>query len=239
MKTLSLLITLMFLCALNAIAQDTIKAAKSDTLTTRQKLRKYGPHPAVSDFLAPPQVRMRKHQHADSVLNAIAPEHHHPGIYLDFGFGAAFLGIHGLEGHYSLNYETKSNLFTFRGLGTVTLTDQYTALSPFTYLPDYKTSNSLGEYALMYGRRFINDKHKALSVSLGISSDRRTFYYYYPQTPTVKTNAYYAGLPFEANYNWFTGRFGVGFGVKLMGDISKYSFLGLGIDMSLGFHKSH
>ena len=73
---------------------------------------------------------------------------------------------------------------------------------------------------------------------MGISADRRTFYYYSANKFAGKTNSYYAGLPFEINYNWFMGRFGVGGGFKVTGNISKYSFIGLGIDESVGFIKA-
>ena len=240
MKPLSLLFSLLFLCVFSALAQDTAKTAKPDTLTTRQKIRKYRPSPpGIRNFFTSPQELHRRQHQQDSIFDKMLPEQHHPGIYFDFGFGGAFIGIHGFEGSYSLNYENKNSLFTFRGLGTIAYTDTYTEITPFNYFPGFKTENSLGEYALMYGWRFINNKHNGLSFSLGISSDRRTFYYYYPKAPTEKTNEYYAGLPFEANYNWFMSRFGVGGGFKVMGNISQHSFIGLGIDLSVGFHKTH
>ena len=236
MKYLSLFFFLLFLTPITIMAQDAVKTVSPDTLTTKQKIRKYRTSPpGIHDVFASPRDRRRQHHQQDSIFNKVHPEHHHPGIYIDVGFGGAFAGINGLEGNYSLNYENKNSLFTFRGLGTVDFTSD---VSSIFFLPDFKTNNSLGEYALMYGRRFINEKHKALSLSLGISSDRRTFYYYYPHT-TSKTDSYYAGLPFEINYHWFMGRFGVGGGFKVTGNISKYSFIGLGIDQSVGFHKSH
>ena len=240
MKPLSILFSLLFLCVFSAVAQDTVKSLKPDTGKTAQKQTRYRPdHPKFGDIFLSPEKLRRKRQQQDSIYNKMLPEHHHPGLYLDFGFGGAFVGIHGLEGSYSLNYENKNSLFTFRGLGTIAYTTRYTEETPFTYFPDYKTSNSLGEYALLYGWRFINQHNQALSVSVGISSDRRTYYYYYPNTPTEKANEYYAGLPFELNYNWFMSRFGVGGGLKVMGNISQHSFIGLGVDMSVGFHKSH
>jgi len=45
-------------------------------------------------------------------------------------------------------------------------------------------------------------------------------------------------LPFEADYQWYTRRFGVSFGLKLTGDVSQHSFFGFGVDMGLGFHNS-
>ena len=239
MKTLLLLSGLFFLRLVNVAAQDTSKIVKPDTGTTRNASQFKGHRPTLKELFLPPRERHRKYSQLDSAYQVSFPEHHHPGVYFDFSFGGAFAGITGLEGNYSLNYENKNSLFTFRGLGTVAFTTRYTSISPYDYFPDYKTSNSLGEYALLYGWRFINNHNSALSVSIGISSDRRTYYYYYPNTPTEKTNEYYAGLPFEANYNWFMSRFGVGGGFKVSGNISQHSFIGIGIDMSVGFHKTH
>ena len=222
------LLSLSFVCAKG---QDTVK--RSAPVSHRKK-----PIPLIIHSLneSPEELR-REHQQRDSIRWASQkPESHHPALYVDFGFGGA-VGVNGLQGNYSLNYQYDRSLFTVRGVGIETFRTKSSEVTPVNYFLFPEASGSLTQYAFLYGWRFTSRFNQAFSVSAGISTNDRFFYYQGSQR--VHIEDHYAGVPFEANYQWFTRRFGVSFGLKLSGDISQHSFVGFGVDMGLGFHKSH
>ena len=182
----------------------------------------------------PEELRL-EHQQRDSIRWASQkPERHHPVLYIDLGFGGA-VGVNGLQGNYSLNYQYQRSLFTFRGVGIETFRTKSSEIAPVNYFIFPEASGSLTQYAFLYGWRFTH-RNQGFSFSAGISTNDRFLYYEGSQRVHIET--YYAGVPFEANYQWFTRRFGVSFGLKLSGDISQHSFVGFGVDMGLGFHNN-
>jgi hypothetical protein len=229
MKPLSLLFSLLFLCVFSASAQDTVKNIKPDTVKTRYRPRR----PKFSDIFLSPIEFQRIHRQQDSIYQKTHPEYHHPTLYVDGGLGIVLGGLRGYQANYSLNYQNGLSLFTFRGL----------ANGSSKYDPDkffgYETTGSSGQLALMYGLRF-NDNHgSAYSFSAGIDHVNRSAYYYDSNNNRTQIEGEYIGVPFEANYQVYTRRFGVSFGIKLSGDVSRHSFFGLGVDMGLGFHTTH
>jgi hypothetical protein len=226
LKTFSITILLLVLGSITVFAQDTVKSKAPANIHNPYR-------PEFKDMFLSPRQLQKKHAYQDSIIELTRPpEAKHPILYADFGFGASF----GLQGNYSLNYQYNQSLFTFRGLG-VEAFEAKPANKTHLNLFQYRTTSSLGQYALLYGWRFTNNRNHAFSFSAGISADDRTFYHYYTTSqPTDKMESEYAGIPFEANYQWYGRRFGASFGLKLSGDISQHSFIGFGIDMGLGFH---
>lgn len=218
-------------CFLIAKGQDTLKHSPP-----APKPQKTTPLILHSLNESPEELR-REHQQRDSIRWATQKtESHHPAVYIDFGFGGA-VGVNGLQGNYSLNYQYDRSLFTVRSVGIETFRTKSSEVTPVNYFFFPEASGSFTQYAFLYGWRFTSRLNQAFSISVGISTNDRFFYYQGSQR--VHIEDYYAGIPFEANYQWFTRRFGVSFGLKLSGDISQHSFVGFGVDMGLGFHKAH
>ena len=228
MKSFLFAFVLILLCFLSAKSQDTVKTAVPPKYPEHH-------HPSLKDIMHPDgEALIREHRYRDSLNDINHPEHHHPTLYLDFCFGESF-GINGLQGNYSLNYQYERSLFTFRSIGIETFASKDE--DPIYFIVP-KASGSLTQYALLYGWRFTNNRSHGFSFSAGISTNDR-FYYYDATNQRVHIEQYYAGVPFEANYEWYTRRFGVSGGFKLSGDISRHSFVGIGVDMGLGFHNTH
>ena len=230
MKPLLLLTLLATLFFVNAKGQD----------TTKKSAPRFKPEPPLRMIFHPftenPQAYQREHHYQDSIRRAaLPPEMHHPTLYLDGGFGAGLLGEHGVQGNYSLNYQYDRSLFTFRGIDIAAY--RYNPHQILNIFPDQVT-NSLDQYAFLYGWRFTNHRNRAYSFSLGVAADDRTIYFDGDNSQRLHTSSTYAGLPFEADYQWYTRRFGVSFGLKLTGDVSQHSFFGFGVDIGLGFHNS-
>ncbi|WP_452222759.1 hypothetical protein [Lacinutrix chionoecetis] len=157
----------------------------------------------------------------------------------------------GLEGNYQLN----KDLLTFRMLLISEKKENPNIFDALLIFPLFFGGDSLNEYALLYGKRFIFDG-SALSVSAGISqniikyseeiNNNRVFY---------RDN--YTAIPFEVNYHFFKTRkkrfrvlyglipigkptgFGRSFGFKLFGSFGKHNYVGFGITTGLGWHKKY
>jgi hypothetical protein len=172
-------------------------------------------------------------------------------FYPEIGFGIARLANAGTAGsfHVAANYQYNKSLFTFRFSQTAIL--QANSLDDI-FAIDAPTENR--EYALMYGKRWIKEEH-SLSISLGLS------YNQYKDDFDFITNQHnsitnHIGVPFEGNIKWFHGKkkrfrllglvpigppsgFGRGIGFKLFGNLSRKSYVGLGIVYSLGYHREY
>jgi hypothetical protein len=232
MKHLLPLLLLVFIFFSKAVGQDTVK--KDTTKAKQEKPYQILLHSITKH----PDAYSRERRQQDSIhLAKLGPETHHPAIYIEGGFGYTFAGLRGIEGNYSLNYQYKKSLFTLRGLGTASYRDD-----PYTHqwfeLYSQETGG-LAEYSFLYGLRFVNNNQQALSFSAGIGDDRRSLYSYDAHDNKTVTRENYFGVPFEANYQIFSRRFGASFGIKLFGDISQHSFAGIGVNLGLGYHYAH
>lgn len=170
------------------------------------------------------------------------------------GGGGEFSGYGGPLIGAALNYQQKNNFYTFRVTALYQYQYNYVYLSPFTPLPVMKKKHELNEYALMYGRRWIK-KGSSFSVSTGISVNNFKTKYSNNNQTTVSTDVY-MGVPFEVNVKWFKARkkpyhiysivpvgkptaFGHNFGFKLVGNVSKHSYMGIGLVYGWGWHKKY
>ena len=145
-----------------------------------------------------------------------------------------FVGPYGGENRGTLlgseiNYQWNKNLMTFR----------YSNLqeSGDSKLLKRTTNANTDELAVLYGLRKINNSH-SLSGSAGLSYN---IYQSNSLNENIEIRDKYIGLALEANIKWFKYKtdspFNVGFGLKLSGNISKNSYVGLSAVLSLGWHK--
>ncbi len=168
------------------------------------------------------------------------------------GLGGTFGENLGLVTGFGIHYQQKKNLYSFRYI----YNPQYSydvAVVAFTAFPIISVKNSLEEYAAMYCIRKINDGH-SFSFSAGVSYNSFTSRLRDENNASYTTVEEYIGFPFEVNVKWFKKekkRFkiyhvipvgkptavGGSFGFKLVGNISKNSFIGVGIVYGLGMHK--
>ncbi len=172
-----------------------------------------------------------------------------PIIFVDESLGGAFGNAGGLAIVIGINYQVNRSLFTLRYVGTVKL--GVDVIAPLVPLPFVNVKNTMGEVALLYGLRMVEDD-KGYSFSLGASYNG--YDQYYDKMGYNEKSYTYFGVPFEANIKWFkkekkrfriyglipVGKptaFGGSIGFKLFGNISKQSYAGVALSIGLGMHK--
>lgn len=167
-----------------------------------------------------------------------------PIIYFEGFGGPTVVKNVGISGGLELNYQSGKSLFSLRFTNAV----GYTKKGDFIIFPAYRKSEDFKEYGFLYGRRWLYNNH-SYSISAGISYnslelsiiiDERGRHY--------EKYKYLYGVPFEANYKWFYSkkRSSVGYnilipsvGVKFFGNISEYSFVGVGVTVGFGLSKKY
>ena len=177
-----------------------------------------------------------------------------PVIFMEGYIGRSVLAARGWNIGLSLNYQFKRNLITLR---TTTIADRrYIGMERksdfFLSLPDLQ--NAYDDYAILYGSRFVKEGH-SLSASFGLSYNQWT-HFERIRGKTQKFDSSYIGIPYEFTIKWFKkdkeryriyGLIPVGkptalghsYGLKLYGNISKNSFVALGVSSSIGYHKKY
>jgi hypothetical protein len=173
-----------------------------------------------------------------------------PIVYVDINLSLAEGSSSGFLGGISLNYQLKDDLLTFRVQQLIRLRNEGLSI----IIPIFTTIEQIDEYAFLYGKRHIYS-NSSISYSGGISYlERRKLVeqidvlsYDYDKT---------IGFPFEFSFKWFKPKreryriyaivpvgkptsFGRSFGFKLTGNISKTTFVGLGISYGFGWHKKY
>lgn len=173
-----------------------------------------------------------------------------PIIFADVSAGVARLdGEVAANITYRINYQRDKSLYSLRYSGTAVLSTEFFFVVP---VPTLQTYNE--EFGFLYGRRWIDDG-QSTSVSLGVSYNRfRAERDEITDVFNIQSN--HIGLPFEANIKWFkvkkkrvriygllpVGRptgLGGSFGFKLSGNISKKSYVALGLTYSFGYHREY
>ena len=153
----------------------------------------------------------------------------------------------------SINYQIKNNLFTFRGLGFA----QRRYDGNILFFPIYTTTDKIEEYALMYGRRSIDDD-SSFSYSAGIAIVNYTSL---DEVNSTQNNLKYIsqnliGFPIECNIKWFKSKkeryriyhlipvgkptaLGRSIGLKAFANISQQPFVGIALNYGIGYHKNY
>jgi hypothetical protein len=186
-----------------------------------------------------------------------------PILYVDFLLGPSTengnLGTVYFGGE--LNYQIKKDLFSIRFIENTDLKTGWVFI-----IPVFVQRSKNNETALLYGKRFIDD-NKSYSFSGGISYNKytnfnlefenNTLFVNIPTNQIPASSETYFAVPFEAEVRWFNSRkerfrvfygiipignstgFARSFGFKLIGNLSKRSYVGIGLVFGLGFHKEY
>lgn len=179
-----------------------------------------------------------------------------PIVFADAYFGYAGGSSHGFILGAGLNYQFyKKDLVTLRVSGLLGMRTHY-MLAAYVAFPMFEREETLEEYAVLYGKRFVFD-NKALSFSGGVSLTNRRYYEAFDEYYKYNTDKT-IGFPFEVNIKWFKSEkrrfrayyglipigkrkvsFGRSVGFKLIGNISKTNYTGIGVTYGFGFHKKY
>jgi hypothetical protein len=171
-----------------------------------------------------------------------------PIIYADFELTPLVAGQDNIQVNFSVNYQLKNSLLTFRFLGLGNFDERFnTAVVP-------AIENNLFDPGLLYGYRAIRGGH-SFSVSGGLSLDHWVHNVTF-QDQHTRTDSWYMGVPFELNYIWFRakkrrtriyglipvgkpGGYGASIGFKVAGDVSQRSFISFGVVFGMGYYKHY
>lgn len=180
-----------------------------------------------------------------------------PIIYANFMIGGASSAkgeVSGLTFGFDVNYQINKDLLTFRST-YIAERNNDVGFAAFLIFPLFVGGDSMNEYALLYGKRFIFNS-SAISVSAGISSNLLK-YTKVVNDESIKFRKSYIAIPFEVNFNLFKSEkrrfrvlyglipvgkptaFGRSFGVKLFGSFGASNYFGLGLNLGLGWHKTY
>lgn len=176
-----------------------------------------------------------------------------PIVFTEIYGGVAGGSSGGFFGGLNLNYQTKNSLYTARYTGVVN--PRLTAV--LFIIPAFVNNETISEYAFLFGKRYIYDNH-SFSYSGGVSIVNRNFLIDYPNNLNLYESQNSFGFPFEVNIKWFkrekkryriyyglisVGKrkvsFGQSIGFKLVGNISKTYFVGVGLNFGIGWHKKY
>lgn len=156
--------------------------------------------------------------------------------------------IKGLTGGLSLNYQTNTNLFTFRYKENYKIED----VELFIFFPIVLESRTFEEYSILYGKRYIkNDFAYYFSAGISFNTFRRS-----DKDNVTKFYRDSFGFPLEIGYQWFNAKkeiyrilgiipvgkptaFGRSLGLNLYANIGKESYFGFELAIGLGWHKKY
>ena len=183
-------------------------------------------------------------------LKSWSQEKTNPILFTEVYFGPAFGSSEGFASGINLNYQTKDNVFTLRHTNVIELKSEF-----FFLFPIFKTIEETDEFALLYGRRKIYGNH-SFSYSAGVAYVKHKELISEVNDVLLYDTQQGIGFPFEVNIKWFNAKkeryriyflipvgqptsFSRSIGFKLFGNISKTSFVGLGINYGFGWHKNY
>ena len=167
-------------------------------------------------------------------------------FFADVGLGYTNGSLRGLTGVFSLNYQNKNNLFTFRHLEII----KYDNIDFFFIIPYNVETKRIREYAFLYGKRYI-----AEGTSYHFSGGFSYNTYQQKKDDDIIVSESFIGFPVEAGISWFKDKkerfrvlyglipvgkptgFGRSFGFKLYANIARRSYVGIGLTFGLGWHK--
>tara|TARA_A100000171_G_C2140567_1_gene155567 strand:- start:2703 stop:3317 length:615 start_codon:yes stop_codon:yes gene_type:complete len=151
------------------------------------------------------------------------------------------------------NYHKGRFLYSVRYTFIPKLTSRLKDVIAFVGIPEVVQESKTSEFAGLFGPRWIA-KNSSYSVSGGVAVSNR-LNVLDPSGREVREKETYLGFPFELNIKWFRNRtdprnpsdddfhnkkpFGAGIGFKIIGNISKHSYVGAAVVFSLGVHSIH
>lgn len=178
-----------------------------------------------------------------------------PIIFGDFMIGGAGGEANGFAFVFDLNYQINKDLITLRSTYLLAENKDVNILEALLIIPLFIGGDSVNEFSLLYGKRFIFDG-SALSISAGVSTNLIKFKETINDERIAQRNSY-IGIPFEVNFNFFkkekkryraiyglipVGKptsFGRSIGLKVFGNFGEYNYFGIGLNSGLGWHKKY
>lgn len=169
-----------------------------------------------------------------------------PILYGDISYGISREFNDGLKLMLgaSFTYQHKNNIFSLRYV------ENNEIKTVFLLFPT--VVNKSKEYAFLYGKRWI-EHDMSYNFSAGISTSNYSVY----ERDEIISSEDYLGVPFEINIKWFKPEkqrfgllygiipignptaFGRSYGFKIVGNLSKRSYIGIGVVFGLGVHKHY
>lgn len=179
-------------------------------------------------------------------------EKQNPIIFLDFNLGGFASQSTGFLTGAELNYQLNQNLFSVAYVRRTEINISPLVIG-FVALPILENTENVDEIAVLYGRRLLKEGH---SFSFSAGPSYNAYYYSAGAGNSSWERANEFGLSFEANVKWFkrekkrmrlyyvipVGKptsFGLNFGFRLSGNISKTSYLGISLVSGMGWHKNY
>lgn len=185
------------------------------------------------------------------VLNCRAQEKTNPIIFTEFMLGYAGGSSQGLASGINLNYQKGNHLLTLRYHNVIEFKTDF-----FLYFPIAShTIEQVDDIGLLYGRRKIQDNF-SYSYSAGIALVKKRELISEENNNFVYEKDQAVGLPFEFSIKWFNrdkeryriyylipvGKptsFSRSIGFKFFGNVSKTTYMGLGLTYGFGWHKNY
>ncbi len=179
-----------------------------------------------------------------------------PIIYADGTFG--YIGSN-LSGAFyfggTLNYQQNKNLYSVFVRHNSGAKADYALIAPFIAFPVFYRKFYSDEFGGLYGRRWNTKLGTSYSVSVGASITNLTVRKLINNT-VYKERSQYLGVPFQLSVKWFKRKkkrfkvygiipvgkptsFGSSFGFKIVGNISRNSYIGVGLSFGLGIHQKY
>jgi len=172
-----------------------------------------------------------------------------PILFAEIAIGYSNGAVKGNTGVFTLNYQEGKHLFSYRFLEIV----EYDYAGSFLFIPEYVLIDQVRENSLLYGRRII-DGNTSYSYSAGIGVVSRKFLADETSEVQIYNSDVFVSFPFELNIKWFNSKkmkyriyelipigqptsFANSIGFKFFGNVSKKSFIGIGLTIGLGWHK--
>lgn len=176
-----------------------------------------------------------------------------PIVFAETFFGGSFGNAGGLSGGFGLNHQFKNNLFTIRYSGSTNLDLEFISLGLAAF-PVIKQNSTSEEFSALYGLRSIKER-RSVSFSAGISYNKYVKHYEDEGGQKFKDRFQYFGVPCEFNIKWYKkdkvkwriywipiGKptaFAPSAGLKIFGNISRNSYVGVGMIIGFGYHKKY
>ena len=168
----------------------------------------------------------------------------YPILFTGMNLGYVSGGLKGLNASFDVNYQIKDNLFTFK-YATIMEPD----VGVLFFIPFVKINVVIDQFSFLYGKRFVVNNfsyHFSAGISYSNAINKR-----------IDEKYNYFGFPIEIGTNWFHSKkrrfrilyglipigkptgFGRSVGFKLHANIAKESYVGLGLNFGIGWHKKY
>ncbi|WP_299670482.1 hypothetical protein [uncultured Polaribacter sp.] len=168
-----------------------------------------------------------------------------PVFFAGMNLGFVNGNLTGLNASFDLNYQSNNNLLTFKYNAILDIEE----FGFLYFIPTADINSETEEFSILFGKRYIEDGfsyHFSGGISYSITEGQQADLTYS-----------YTGFPLEIGISWFKSKkerfrilyglipvgkptaFGRSIGFKLYGNVSKKSYIGIGLNFGLGWHKKY